>query len=86
MWYADEYGENTPVVIYGTGKEFDGAPVFYRVCPKCGRFVKPDDRTKIPEYLGKEPNATCKKCGRVQMPFALWYFDDEDEDASDYIV
>lgn len=73
----EEHGENTPIVAYG---EVDGSyPVFFRVCPKCGRFVKPDDASKYGEYLGKEPNATCKKCGRVQMDFAWWYTPDDDE-------
>lgn len=74
---ADEYGENTPVILYeGIGGEF---PVYYRVCPKCGRYVKADERTKLPEYQGNEPNATCKKCGRVQMPFCGWYVKEYDE-------
>lgn len=65
-----KYTENTPVVVY---EKVDGYnPVFYRVCPKCMRFVKADDRTQIPEYLGKKPNATCSRCGRVQMDFCTW--------------
>ena len=68
----DEY-ENSPIVIYG--HERDESPMFYRVCPKCGRFVKADDATQIPEYLQDKPNATCKRCGRVQMPFAGWWED-----------
>lgn len=72
-----EYGENTPVVAYAP---VDGSyPVYYRVCPNCGRYVKADDATRIPEYQGKEPNATCKKCGRVQMEFAWWYTPEDDE-------
>lgn len=66
--------ENTPIVIYGN--ERDESPMFYRVCPICGRFVKADDATQIPEYLRDKPNATCKKCGRVQMPFAGWWSDE----------
>ena len=69
MFY-DFRGEGTPIVTY---EEVDGCyPVYYRVCPKCGRFVKPDEKTRIPEYQGKEPNATCKRCGRVQMEFCTW--------------
>ena len=69
-----EYSEKTAVVVYSS---FDGScPAFYRICPKCGRFVKADDKTQIPEYLGAKPNATCKKCGRVQMYFCGW-FDEE---------
>lgn len=65
-----ERSEYTPTVMYAA---VDGCiPVYYRTCPKCGRFIKPDDRTRIPEYQGDEPNATCKKCGRVQMEFCTW--------------
>ena len=72
-----DYGEGTPVVSYGP---FEGDYHFYfRVCPKCGRFVRPDDTAKIPEYQGREPNATCKRCGRVQMPFCSWMSWDEFE-------
>lgn len=73
----NDHGENTPIVAY---EAVDGAyPVFFRVCPKCGRFVKADNATQIPEYLGSKPNATCKRCGRVQMDFAWWYTPEEDE-------
>ena len=66
----DDNYENTPCVIYAP---IDGeCPVFARVCPKCGRFVNADNKSKIPEYLGTDTNATCKKCGRVQMPFVDW--------------
>ena len=60
----------TPRWIYEHGAQF------LRVCPKCGRFVKADKsitfnlRTEQPL---KEPNATCKKCGRVEMPFEGWF-------------
>ena len=70
-----EYGENTPTVAYHAVD--DCIPLFYRVCPKCGRYVKADDAVRIPEYAGNEPNATCKKCGRVQMDFCTWVCDDE---------
>lgn len=66
----NEHGEKTPLVIY-YGAYYDN-PVYYRVCPKCGRYVIADDMTRIPEYQGNEPNATCKKCGRVQMEFCCW--------------
>ena len=39
-----------------------------------------DEKSRLGEYLGNEPNATCKKCGRVQMPFCTWGYD-EVEDA-----
>ena len=72
----DDRYEKSPTVMYG---RLDGeSPIFYAVCPKCGRFVKSDEMSKIPEYLRDEPNATCKKCGRVQMPFAGWYEDMEE--------
>ena len=71
----DDYSENTPIVIYGEG---DLRHAYYRICPKCGRFVKPDEKTKIPEYQGQKPNATCKRCGRVQMRFCFWFGDEEE--------
>ncbi|MBO5969212.1 MAG: hypothetical protein J6S14_12025 [Clostridia bacterium] len=72
----DDYGEKTPTVGYGP---VDGDYcVFYMVCPKCGRFVKADDSSKYGEYLHDEPNATCKKCGRVQMPFCCWWNPEDD--------
>ena len=73
----DDYGENTPTVGYGPVD--DCWCIFYRVCPKCGRYVKADERSKFGEYLHDTPNATCKKCGRVQMPFAWWWTDEGDE-------
>lgn len=71
--------ENVPLVSYGP--MYDGGyHVYYRICPKCGRYVKADHATRIPEYQGKEPNATCKRCGRVQMELCTWDYD-EVEDA-----
>jgi len=53
-----------PTIVYGEGATFT------RVCPNCGRFVKADDMSAAhPE----EPNATCKKCGRVEMNFIGFY-------------
>lgn len=40
------------------------------VCPHCGRFVKADKQVKP---NSNEPNATCKKCGRVEMPFEGYF-------------
>ena len=72
-----DFGEKTPCIMYGP---VDGScAVFAKVCPKCGRFVKADGASKIPEYLGDNPNANCKKCGRVQMPFWFWYTEEEDD-------
>ena len=68
-----EYGEDCPVVYYGNGEAEEGY-IHFRVCPKCGRYVKADKQSRMPEY--SESNATCKKCGRVQMPFFGWQTDD----------
>jgi len=43
---------------------------FVPVCPHCGRFVKADKTVRTGDGgLFPEPNATCSKCGRVEMPF-----------------
>lgn len=70
--------EHTPIVSYGPCEDGEYM-IFYRICPKCGRFVKADNSTKIPEYQGDSPNASCKRCGRVQMPFAIWDYREEME-------
>jgi hypothetical protein len=52
-------------VLYGDGM------TFVPVCPQCGRFIKADKTVTVNgfgDYVAK-PNATCKKCGRVEMPF-----------------
>ena len=51
--------------IYGDGL------CFIPVCPSCGRFVKADDSVLVNglDELSKEPNATCSKHGRINMPF-----------------
>lgn len=50
---------------------YEGGAIFVPVCVKCGRFVKADKCVKVSELSGlsKEPNATCSKCGRVEMVF-----------------
>ena len=50
---------------------YDGGATFVPVCEKCGRFVKADKAIEVSEISGlkKKPNATCKKCGRVEMLF-----------------
>ena len=56
-------------VVYGEGA------TFIPVCPKCGRFVKADESIRVKGMDGNvvsEPNATCKKDGRVEMPFEGW--------------
>lgn len=43
---------------------------FVPVCPDCGQFAKADDSILINglgEYK-RQPNATCKRCGRIEMP------------------
>jgi hypothetical protein len=49
---------------------YDEGATFVPVCPKCGRFVKPD-ATVVVSDDGLRPgaNATCKRDGRVEMPF-----------------
>lgn len=50
---------------------YDGGLVFVPVCPSCGRFVKADATVAV-NGLGElvpQPNASCSKCGRVEMPF-----------------
>ena len=53
-------------VCYGD----DGLWTFVPVCPICGRFVKADESINVGVLTGvkHEPNATCKRCGRVEMP------------------
>ncbi|MFA5154445.1 MAG: hypothetical protein WC554_18010 [Clostridia bacterium] len=70
MKQAEYTGENWPTIGYGEGSD---APVFYRVCPICSRFVKADKQSQMPEYT--KANATCKVHGRVVMPFCCWQDD-----------
>lgn len=56
-----------------------GEAIFIPVCPTCGRFVKADHEMQFKVVADSsgwcdnvepvEPNADCKKCGRVGM---LW--------------
>ena len=48
---------------------------FIPVCDKCGRFVKADDVVYQNDITGvaDQPNATCKKCGRIEMIFEGYY-------------
>lgn len=56
---------NTRRVVYG-----DERATFVPVCPHCGRYVKPDELIYVNDTgLSPKPNATCRKCGRVQMVF-----------------
>lgn len=67
--------QQAPMVTYNNGDDFDGA-TFSRQCPSCGRFIKPDESVTL-DWEGQpkknEPNATCKKCGRVEMDFCGYY-------------
>ena len=55
-------------VVYG--EDIVGA-TFVPVCPGCGRFVKADATATVngAGEIKLGPNATCAKCGRVEMPF-----------------
>ena len=55
--------------------QYDGGATFVPVCENCGRFVKSDETIRVNELTGlsDEPNATCKKCGRVHMIFEGFY-------------
>jgi len=56
----------TPRTVYGEGA------TFVRVCPTCGRFVRA--RRLIRFHFEGPPidgrwTGTCRKCGRIEMPF-----------------
>lgn len=59
--------------------DFDsrGVAVFVPVCPNCGRFVKADEvfhaEFNLNDDMRYDPNATCKHCGQVEMPFEGWF-------------
>lgn len=65
-------------VVYGGKKsEYHGA-TFVPVCPICGRFVKADDRMGFRGgTITEGSNATCHKCGRVEMLFEGFMGDDD---------
>ena len=44
---------------------------FRVICPNCGEPVKADDSIDIGTdgNFINQPNATCVKCGRIEMPF-----------------
>jgi len=50
---------------------YEGGAVFVPKCPKCGRYCKRDKIIMVNEIVGlkKQPNGTCGKCGRIEMPF-----------------
>ena len=59
--------ENTRRIVFGEGA------TFIPVCEKCGRFVKADETISFTDAgegpPAEKPNATCSKCGRIEMPF-----------------
>jgi len=64
MKMTDFLYEGVRRVVYGEGA------TFIPVCPKCRRFVKADARRIFKgEDIAHTPDATCVKCGRVEMPF-----------------
>ena len=65
MSYPDYQYENMRRINY------EGGAIFVPVCAKCGRFVKADKTIFVNDETGlkKQPNATCKKCGRTEMIF-----------------
>jgi len=55
---------------------FEGGATFIPVCMKCGRYVKADKtiKTSLEGCIKHgEPNAICKKCGRVEMNFEGYF-------------
>ena len=56
-----------------------GCACFVPVCPKCGKFVKAGIvLMNIDGVVDlKKPNATCKRCGEVTMPFDGYYSNED---------
>jgi len=54
---------------------YEGGATFIPKCDKCGRYVKADEIIEVNDIVGlkNQPNATCKKCGRVKMNFIGFY-------------
>ena len=59
--------------MYDCGEH--GWAIFVPNCPRCGRFVRADKTVKVNGLgeISRMPNATCKKDGRVTMPFEGWF-------------
>jgi hypothetical protein len=57
-------------VVYGeTDSEYAGA-TFVPVCSRCGRFVRADPEIRFQAgTVAQGPNASCARCGRVEMIF-----------------
>ena len=60
--------EGTRRISYDFGDSI-GRAVFVPVCPTCWRFVKAGTVRANENGLADEPNAECKVCGPVAMPF-----------------
>ena len=57
---------------FGTRRiKYGDSATFIPVCKKCGRFVKADNFINMNgmDQFERVPNATCKKCGRIEMIF-----------------
>ena len=69
--------ENVRRRVYVVG---DGSVMaFVPVCDRCGRFVRADESVQV-NGLGElmdAPNATCSRCGRVEMPFEGWFGEED---------
>ena len=55
---------------------YEGGATFVPVCSTCGRYVTSDPTIQVQvgeAGLLPRPNATCSKCGRVEMPFEGFY-------------
>ena len=64
----------TMTIVYGADGDSDvSGATFERRCPKCGMIVKADQVMRFKGAKPIEPNATCKRCGRVAMPFEGYY-------------
>ena len=61
-------------VCYGDGESEQGRSVFVPVCPNCARFVKADSTVSVDIHgQPNKPNATCSRCGRVEMLFEGYF-------------
>ena len=51
-----------------------GEAVYARRCPRCARFVRCDDKALLRSESAEifQPNATCRRHGRVVTPFLAW--------------
>ncbi|PKO03064.1 MAG: hypothetical protein CVU43_04595 [Chloroflexi bacterium HGW-Chloroflexi-5] len=74
---VDHKAYSAKTLIWYANEETGDGPVFVRFCLECGQFVKADESvcTSMDGVPSDEPNATCKKHGRVRMPFYCWNSD-----------